>query len=319
MTTEPDPYQAMLDPTSGEIEDLRRALCNPFDPAELEWKPANMKQGTTKSPALAYLTARAVMDRLDRVLGPAGWATEYRELRLGDAVAVECALSIRFPGTPGWVTRRDVCEPSNIEGVKGAYSGALKRAAVQFGVGRYLYWLDSPWVDLDQRQRIPSSAIAKLAKSLPTWALPGGSGHPGQDIAPIVEAEPEDEPERKPARQPASKQKPERESEQKIDLSKDHTGQTVAPPPVKQRYIRHTDDPEWVERANGQRLEFGAFRGYFWLDAAVPGQGRFREYLKWASANMESESIRKKCAAVYAWAVGRREASEGGDEKEVEE
>ena len=38
-----------------------------------------------------------------------------------------------------WITKSDGADDSNIEGAKGGISDALKRAAVLFGIGRYLY------------------------------------------------------------------------------------------------------------------------------------------------------------------------------------
>src|SRR5690606_5926758 len=53
---------------------------------------------------------------------------------------------------------------------KAAVSDALKRAAVKFGIGRYLYRLPQQWVDYDPRQR-------KIINPppLPPWAIPAGT------------------------------------------------------------------------------------------------------------------------------------------------
>jgi hypothetical protein len=52
-----------------------------------------------------------------------------------------------------WITRADVGsisdQPDAGDQLKAAYSDALKRAAVAFGIGRYLYRLPSQWVDYD--------------------------------------------------------------------------------------------------------------------------------------------------------------------------
>jgi hypothetical protein len=48
---------------------------------------------------------------------------------------------------------------TDVEGPKGALSDAFKRAAVLWGIGRYLYSLESPWVALEARGR--SYVIAK--------------------------------------------------------------------------------------------------------------------------------------------------------------
>jgi hypothetical protein len=52
---------------------------------------------------------------------------------------------------------------------KGSYSDAFKRAAVKWGVGRYLYALDAPWVDIEKRGNsyvLPKASEAYLRKWL---------------------------------------------------------------------------------------------------------------------------------------------------------
>ena len=87
-----------------------------------------------------YITARMVMDRLDDVVSPIGWTDSYIVLSDG---SVECSLSITFDGSE-WLTRCDVGTAEGTEPMKSAYSDALKRAAVKFGVGRYLYGATPP-------------------------------------------------------------------------------------------------------------------------------------------------------------------------------
>ncbi len=82
---------------------------------------------------LAYITARDVMDRLDEVVGVGYWQTQYSWV--GDRMI--CSLSVYIEDQ--WITKCDGADDSNIEGAKGGISDALKRAAVLFGIGRYLY------------------------------------------------------------------------------------------------------------------------------------------------------------------------------------
>ena len=50
-----------------------------------------------------------------------------------------CELSLKINGV--WITKTDGAGDTNIEGEKGGLSDAFKRAAVKFGVGRYLYYM----------------------------------------------------------------------------------------------------------------------------------------------------------------------------------
>ncbi len=79
-----------------------------------------------------------------------------------------------------WLTKVDVGGPSDQtdggDRIKAAFSDALKRAAVKFGIGRYLYRLPQFWCDYDPRIK----KIVKLPQ-LPAWALP-----PSKEQAPAM-------------------------------------------------------------------------------------------------------------------------------------
>jgi hypothetical protein len=140
-------------------QDIRAALAAPFAADEVHW----MAKAVTgqRAMAVAFVSARAVMDRLDGVLGHGGWQDAYDLLADGCAV---CRLSIRIGGE--WVTRADVGSDGG-GSRKAAFSAALKRAAVKFGVGRYLYRLPEQWLDYDPKKR-----QFLRAPGLPPWALP---------------------------------------------------------------------------------------------------------------------------------------------------
>ena len=106
-----------------------RDLKRPFPINKLRWR-----QGQGNSGELVYITARDVMDRLDDVFGVEGWSDDYEWL--GDRLL--CKISCKLNGT-GWVTKSDGAEDSTIEAIKGAYSDSFKRAAVKWGIARYLY------------------------------------------------------------------------------------------------------------------------------------------------------------------------------------
>jgi hypothetical protein len=99
----------------------------------------------------AYVDARLVFDRLDLVCG-GRWMPSFEELpkplipppcdRDGQALA-RPPIPVRCRLTCLGVTREDVGEG---EDPKAAFSDAIKRAAVQFGVGRVLYAMRAPWL-----------------------------------------------------------------------------------------------------------------------------------------------------------------------------
>ena len=149
-------------------------LSAPFAAEEIDWRIGSTNQDKTKGMALAYLDARAVMDRLDTVCGPAGWQCNYL---FGTGSSVVCNLGVFMDGV--WVWKADGAGATDVEGEKGALSDALKRAAVRFGVGRYLYELQSPWVAITQMgrsYRIADGEDAKLKKVHEDFCTTAGWG-----------------------------------------------------------------------------------------------------------------------------------------------
>lgn len=122
--------KVLIDATLGAKE---IALKAPFPPNRIKWRASNFRGG--KSTALLYIDARDVMERLDEVVGINNWMTEYEDLE----TRCVCKLNIRYDNDFDWVMKSDVGTQSTFEGEKGMYSDAIKRAAVQHGIGRYLY------------------------------------------------------------------------------------------------------------------------------------------------------------------------------------
>jgi hypothetical protein len=144
---------------------LFEKLAEPFPPDAISWRVGSTNGDKTKGLALAYLDARDVMDRLDLVCGPAGWQNRYSHV---GGVTV-CEIGVRTEDQ--WLWKADGAGASDIEAEKGALSDAFKRAAVRWGIGRYLYSLPSPWVTLvaaGRSQKIADSEYGKLRQLLAT-------------------------------------------------------------------------------------------------------------------------------------------------------
>lgn len=165
----------------GGCEAVRAALSAPFDPRDVKFKPQMVKNN--RALAMAYIDARLVMERLDEVIGVENWQDEYQSLADG---SVQCQLRVRFPTSDEWVCKSDVGSPSEQpdagDRLKAAFSDALKRAAVKFGIGRYLYRLSAQWVDYDpvKKQLLEFPALPAFARpaAVPAAALPGS----GQEL-----------------------------------------------------------------------------------------------------------------------------------------
>lgn len=165
--------------------ELVEALQRPFESRDIEWRIGRSgvkKDGGVWASALAYLTNRAIMSRLDEVMGPGLWKNEFKEWRVGDKCGVLCGLSLKLESE--WVTKWDGAENTDIESVKGGLSDAMKRAAVQWGIGRYLYNLEATFVEVSGEKRNDwnwaqhtNQDKTKIsywwkAPGLPDWALP---------------------------------------------------------------------------------------------------------------------------------------------------
>lgn len=168
-----------------------KALQKPFPAQEIEWRVGSTNGDKTKGLALAYLTARHVMDRLDDVCGPARWQDRYEF----HGARTICYLSILIGDE--WVTKADGAGDSDVEAEKGAISDALKRAAVKWGIGRYLYLLGNTWVAIEPAGRsfkIASGEYAKLERQLVDkfggdYAPPAPAPKSGGVVAAIKEAQ----------------------------------------------------------------------------------------------------------------------------------
>ncbi len=161
-------------------------LDEPFATGDIEWRIQQAGKSSNKiwAKVLAYVTNRAIMKRLDEVCGKSGWRNEYRDIPNNGGV--ECGISIKVDGE--WITKWDAAENTQVEAVKGGRSGAMKRAAVQWGIGRYLYNLEEGFA-IVSAERAHGFHYAKSKEvgvfywkppSLPSWALPAGCGdhHP---------------------------------------------------------------------------------------------------------------------------------------------
>jgi hypothetical protein len=161
------------------VQEIAQALAAPFPPEEIRFKPAVVSG--QRALALAYVDARAIQDRLDEVLGVLGWQDSYQVLPDGSVV---CRLRLRLGDE--WITKMDVGSPSEQpdggDRLKAAFSDALKRAAVKFGIGRYLYRLPPQWVAYDPQR--------KQFVQPPRLLLPGGASTSAANPAAEAEAVP---------------------------------------------------------------------------------------------------------------------------------
>jgi hypothetical protein len=157
-------------------------LCAPFPPSSIHWRVGNVfsKDGLESTAlVLAYLDARDVMDRLDDTVGPDNWQCRYSH---ADKKTI-CDIGIKIDGE--WVWKADGAGDTDIEADKGALSDAFKRAAVRWGIGRYLYGLGDTKAKVSRKATtskywtISDAEIARLQRMLPSPSRPVAAASEG--------------------------------------------------------------------------------------------------------------------------------------------
>lgn len=165
------------------MKELMKKLAEPFAPEDIEWRigrDGKKQDGTIWATALAYVTNRAIQNRLDEVFGMFGWRNEYREWKKESQI---CGLSAYDSEKKEWITKWDGADDTNFESTKGGLSDSMKRAAVHWGIGRYLYDLEENYVTISPT-RVPGckyqakndkkniEAYYWIPPELPAFAIP---------------------------------------------------------------------------------------------------------------------------------------------------
>lgn len=166
------------------MSELQDKLKAPFDPFDIEWRvqvAGKTQQGKLYAILVPYVTNRAIQERLDDACGVENWTNEFQ---YPTEKSVICGISILIGDK--WLTKWDGAEETGIEAVKGGLSGAMKRSAVQWGIGRYLYKLDTAITtpQLDKPQDMGGYIMTQVnlegrkeriyfqRPKLPVWAIP---------------------------------------------------------------------------------------------------------------------------------------------------
>lgn len=111
---------------------------------------------------LVYIDARQYQQRLDEVMG-VNWQSEYTHVTHTGLTACRVGLLLPRPNYTAnsltdpnyWVWRSSGAGETKMEGDKGTFTDAFKRACSAWGIGRYLYNL-------------------KDENNIPEWATPEG-------------------------------------------------------------------------------------------------------------------------------------------------
>jgi len=145
------------------VQHVQLALERPFPVERLHFRCGARTKDKTKGIPLAYIDARDAMRRLDEVVGFDGWQNKYS---LADNGLLICDIGLFINGR--WVWKSNGAGDTQVEAEKGKASDAFKRAAVMWGIGRYLYSLPNEWLPIDQYGKFT------VKPAVPSWATPEG-------------------------------------------------------------------------------------------------------------------------------------------------
>ena len=133
---------------------IREQLSRPFPSKEIKTRVGSVFSNGNGQ-LFVFVDARTVQDRLDEVFGIDGWNVRYT---VSPPIGVICEITATIDGKV--VTKSDGAgfrsapnaQQADKNDLKSAISDAFKRAAVGFGIGRYLYEVGNIFVRLENRQ-----------------------------------------------------------------------------------------------------------------------------------------------------------------------
>ena len=108
-----------------------------------KWRVQSFSKQKAQATCVAYIDSRGVQDVLD---SNCEWSDRYYE----ENGMLFCEITIYADGRE--YKRSDTGSESNVDKQKGHSSDAFKRAAVKFGVGRFLYSLDIKYLTASEKK-----------------------------------------------------------------------------------------------------------------------------------------------------------------------
>lgn len=165
--------------TPEQMQDILARLAAPFDLKLVKWRVTATNREKTKGLVAPYADPRAYTLRLNEVLSPAGWTCEFQPTVINgmsngqksspSKLVMVATLEIYGIGRKSSTGEKNADDPN---AGTAAEAQALKRAASQFGLGKYFYDIKEAgvnlWVPIDEK------GFPKQVPHLPAWAVPAG-------------------------------------------------------------------------------------------------------------------------------------------------
>jgi hypothetical protein len=236
--------------TPEQAKEILDRLAAPFDLRLVKWRVTATNKEKTKGLVAPYADPRSYQLRLNEVLSAAGWSCEYQTQTISGVslnrdgrnvttgkIMVVATLEIYGIGRKSSMGEKWADDDN---AVTAAEAQAFKRAASQFGLGKYFYDLKEAgvnlWVPIDERK------VPKQVPQLPPWAVPAGT----QQGAPQQQERTQQPPQQQQQRQQNNAPRPQQGSQQPSP----GTGQGSAAPTsqahfeaAKQSYLEELGQP----------------------------------------------------------------------------
>ena len=100
-------------------EQIHQELSEPFSHEDVEWKIQTVSKDKSRGLAVAYVTARAIQNRLDAVVGAQNWKPVFRQWhtvtdRDGNPIPSQlCTIQIFDDERHEWMEKTDGAEITN--------------------------------------------------------------------------------------------------------------------------------------------------------------------------------------------------------------
>lgn len=130
-----------------DLKDLQKEM-------PCKWKVQTVSKFKAQATCVAYIDARDVENRLDDVCGPGRWQDTYLEIKgqMFCGISIKCDCD-KLDNPDEWVTKWDTGTAGSFEKEKSVSSDAFKRAAVKWGIGRFLYDKDVRYIPTNEMKK----------------------------------------------------------------------------------------------------------------------------------------------------------------------
>jgi hypothetical protein len=135
------------------------------EPMPYKWRIQSASKYKPEITCVAYIDSRDVMDRLDSVVGAGNWQRKHELIGKN----LYCSIGVKIDGE--WVWKSDCGTESQTEKEKGQSSDSFKRAAVNFGIGRFLYTLGLVKIEANETKNQTNKPYPIDAKGKRIWHL----------------------------------------------------------------------------------------------------------------------------------------------------